>query len=186
MLTASLGIPLAGQEAGLVSTGLLSCWTPTPDLAGPNLSLRGPHIPEAPPNIPYPALLLIAQWILATPIPTRPGSPPAPSHPFWPHHLVLDAASRPLKPSPQPGAGVAPSSLPRGSCTAGSGPHQSRSPPPPYLAQSGAQGSTWALPAPGRRDWTRVPPTHVDARPPADSSGPPPALRAPGSQAEKS
>ena len=134
----------------------------------------------------YPALLLTAQWILAAPIPTRPGSPPAPSPPFWPHHLVLDAASRPLKPPPQPGAGAAPSSLPCGGCTAGSGPHQSRSPPPPHLAQSGAQRSTWALPAPGSWGWTRVPPTHVDARPPADSSGLPPALGAPGSQAEKS
>ena len=47
---AGLGIPLAGREAGLVSTGLLSCWIPTPDLAGPNLSLREPHIPEAPPE----------------------------------------------------------------------------------------------------------------------------------------
>lgn len=56
----------------------------------------------------YPALLLIAQWILADPIPTRLGSPPAPSYPFWPHRLVVDAASRPLKPLLSPEQGPRP------------------------------------------------------------------------------
>lgn len=55
----------------------------------------------------YSALLLIVQWILAAPIPTRLGSPPAPSYSFRPHRLVVDAASRPLKPLLSPEQGPA-------------------------------------------------------------------------------